>query len=108
MAKAKVYKIHITIDDSTLNIQAHKFAIEGSEFVTGDKTGRKFSRKLDKRNRDVIAYVLDSEEWDTIRTYWDGYYAWEDSTFLQVGDTPEEIQKWLDSLPEYSVSIGGN
>lgn len=109
MAKAKVYKIHVTIDDDTLNIQAHKLAItHDSQFVAGDATGKPFTRKiLDKRNREVLAYVLDLEEWDTIRTNWDGYYAWEDSTYLQVGEAPEAIQKWLDRLPEYELTLGG-
>jgi hypothetical protein len=107
MAKAKVYRVRISIDNETLNIQAHKFAIENNQFVAGDSIGRKFTRKLDKRNRDVLAYVLDSEEWDSIRTYWDGYYSWEDSTFLQVGDTPEPVAKWLDGLPEYELTLGG-
>jgi hypothetical protein len=107
MAKAKVYKIQITIDDSQLQVQAHAYKLQGTDFTTGDKIGKPFTRKLDKRNRDVIGYVLDSEEWDTIRTYWDGYSQWEDSTFLQVGDTPEPIQKWLDNLPEYELTLGG-
>ena len=107
MAKAKVYRVRISIDDSTLNIQAHKLAIENNNFVAGDTIGKAFTRKLDKRNRDVIAYVLDSEDWDNIRTYWDGYYSWEDSTFLEVGDAPEAVTKWLDGLPEYELQIGG-
>lgn len=107
MAKAKVYRIEISIDNSELQVQAYKYAVQGADFTTGDKIGKPFKRKLDKRNRDVIGYVLDSEEWDTIRTYWDGYHEWEDSTFLQVGDTPEAIESWLDKLPEYEISIGG-
>jgi len=107
MAKAKVYKIQISIDDSQLQVQAHAYKLKGADFTTGDKIGKPFTRKLDKRNREVIGYILDSEEWDTIRTYWDGYAVWEDSTFLQVGDTPEPIQKWLDNLPEYELTLGG-
>lgn len=106
MAKAKVYKIEISIDNSELQIQAYKFELKHSDFATGDKIGKPFTRKLDKRNRDVIGYVLDSEEWDTIRTYWDGYHVWEDSTFLQVGDTPEALANWLEKLPEYELTIG--
>lgn len=107
MAKAKVYKIEITIDNSELRIQAHSYKLQGASFTTGDKIGKPFTRKLDKRNREVIAYVLDSEEWDTIRTYWDGYHTWEDSTFLRVGDTPEAVEKWLHNLPEYELTLGG-
>lgn len=108
MAKAKVYKIEITIDNSELRIQAHAYKLQGASFTTGDKIGKPFTRKLDKRNRDVVAYVLDSEEWDTIRTYWDGYHTWEDSTFLRVGDTPEAVEKWLHNLPEYELTLGGS
>ena len=110
MTTTKIHAIDIAIDNNVLSVTPYKLAIEGDVFVnSGVRSGRQLELKLaSKQNRDVIAYILDSEEWNTIRTYWDGYLNREFTTYLTIGDVPARVQSWLDKLPEYKISIGGN
>jgi len=110
MSKTKIHSIAIRVEDDTLIVKAYKLAVQGGDFIrTNETSGKPFKCKITaKQNREVIAYILDSEEWDTIRTYWDGYYENEYSTYLTIGNTPDRVQKWVDALPEYEISIGGN
>lgn len=110
MTTTKIHAIDIAIDNNVLSVTPYKLAIEGDVFVKSDvRSGRQLELKLaNKQNRDVIAYILDSEEWNTIRTYWDGYFNREFTTYLTIGDVPSRVQSWLEKLPEYKISIGGN
>lgn len=110
MTTTKIHAIDIAINNDVLSVTPYKLAVEGDMFVkSGVRSGRQLELKLDnKKNRDVIAYILDSEEWDTIRTYWDGYFNREFTTYLTIGDVPARVQSWLDKLPEYKIGIGGN
>jgi endo-alpha-1,4-polygalactosaminidase (GH114 family) len=109
MTTTKIHAIDIAIQDDVLSVTPYKLAVEGDVFVKSNiRSGRQLELKLkNKQNRDVIAYILDSEEWDSIRTYWDGYLNKEFTTYLTIGDTPARVQSWLDKLPEYKISLGG-
>lgn len=110
MATTKAHAIDITIDNDILTVQAYKLGVQGNDFVkTNEKSGRPLEIAMKaKQNREAIAYILDSEEWDTIRTYWDGYSNHEYSTYLTIGDVPARVAKWVERLPEYNVTMGGN
>ena len=109
MTTTKIHAIDIAIQNDVLSVTPYKLAIEGDVFVKSSvRSGRQLELKLkNKQNREVIAYILDSEEWDSIRTYWDGYLNREFTTYLTIGETPARVQSWLDKLPEYKISLGG-
>ncbi len=110
MTTTKAHALDIFVKDDVLVVQAYKLGVAGGEFIRTDKkSGRPLEIAMKaKANREVVAYILDSEEWDTIRTYWEGYSNREFSTYLTIGDVPDRVQKWLDRLPEYEIKIGGN
>lgn len=109
MTTTKIHAIDITIQDDILSVTPYKVAVEGDVFVKSNiRSGRQLELKLkNKQNRDVIAYILDSEEWDSIRTYWDGYLNREFTTYLTIGEPPARVQSWVAKLPEYKISLGG-
>jgi hypothetical protein len=109
MTTTKIHAIDIAIQDDVLSVTPYKVTVEGDVFVKSSvRSGRQLELKLkNKQNREVIAYILDSEEWDSIRTYWDGYLNREFTTYLTIGETPARVQSWLDKLPEYKISLGG-
>lgn len=110
MTTTKIHAIDIAIDNNVLSVTPYKVAVRDDVFVKSDvRSGRQLELKLaNKQNREVIAYILDSEEWDSIRTYWDGYLNREFTTYLTIGGVPARVQSWLEKLPEYKISIGGN
>jgi hypothetical protein len=110
MATTKAHALDIFVQDDVLIVQAYRLGVSGTDFVrTGKKSGRPLEIAMkSKANRETIAYILDSEEWDTIRTYWEGYFNKEFSTYLTIGDVPDRVRKWVDRLPEYEIKIGGN
>lgn len=110
MTKTNIHAIAIRIDDDTLSVRAYKLAVQGGDFIpTNEQSGKPFSCKIHaKQNREVVSYILDNENWDEIRTYWDGYYENEYSTYLTIGEVPDRVAKWVEKLPEYEISIGGN
>ena len=110
MTATKIHSIAIRIEDDTLLVQAYKLGVQDNEFVrTDQKVGKPFTCKIHaKQNREVVAYILDSENWDEIRTYWDGYYENEYSTYLTIGNPPARVTAWVDKLPAYEITIGGN
>lgn len=113
MAKTKLYDIEICVEDGVFKIIPYKLELaydNGVPFFSTDTSeagqAKVFQCKLtDKRNRDLIAYVLDLEEWNETRTYWDGFSEWQTTEYLTVGDTPARISKWADSLPEYKLEL---
>lgn len=110
MATTKAHALDIFVQDDILIVQAYRLGVSGTDFVrTGKKSGRPLEIAMkSKANRETIAYILDSEEWDTIRTYWEGYFNKEFSAYLTIGDVPDRVRKWVDRLPEYEIKIGGN
>ena len=110
MTTTKIHAIDIAIQNDILSVTPYKVAVEGDVFVKSNtRSGRQFELKLkNKQNREVIAYILDSEEWDSIRTYWDGYFNREFTTYRTIGDAPERVKSWLAKLPEYKITLGGN
>ena len=109
MTTTKIHAIDIVIDNDILSVTPYKLEIQDDMFVKSNtRSGRQLELKLaTKKNRDAIAYILDSEEWDTIRTHWDGYYNREFTTYLTIGEVPDRVQTWLDKLPEYKITLGG-
>jgi len=113
MANTRVYDIEICVEDGLFKIVPYKLEIaydNGAPFLSTDYSAplkkRIFKCNLtDSRNRDLIAYVLDSEEWNETRTYWDGFSEWHNTGYLTVGDVPARISKWLNSLPEYKLEL---
>jgi hypothetical protein len=109
MATTKAHALDIWVQNDILNVQAFRLGVQGDEFIRTDKkSGRPLQIAMKtKANREAVAYILDSEEWDTIRTYWEGYTNREFSTYLTVGEVPDRVAKWVERLPEYKITLGG-
>lgn len=108
MAITNIHSLDIYIKDDTLKIDAYKLSIlpDATFGREQHKSGRSFQCSItDKKNHGILAYVLDSEEWDSIRTYWDGWTAREFSTYLTIGDVPARIKAWVDKLPKYEIQL---
>lgn len=113
MAKTKLHDIEVCIEDDVFQIIPYKLEItyeNGTPYFSADTSteGQStiFECKLsDKRNRELIGYVLDRENWDETRSYWDGFSEWNTTEYLTVGETPRKIAQWLKRLPEYELKI---
>jgi hypothetical protein len=110
MAMTKIHDVEVCVEDGVLKLIPYKLYLNtnGDLSAQTDEAGLGpiFTCKLsDKRNRDLVAYVLDSEHWDEMRDYWDGYSDWQESGNLQLGVTPARITKWAKSLPEYELTL---
>lgn len=110
MTTTNIHAIDIAIDNDVLSVTPYKIAVDSGDFVKSDtRSGRKLELKLSsKANKEAIGYILDSEEWNEIRTYWDGYGFSDFTTYLTVGEIPAKVQAWLNRLPEYKIALGGN
>lgn len=108
MAQTKLRDINIVIEDGKLTITPYKLEVSADGYLSGDHSskgqGSIFTCVFDKRNHDIISYVLDLEEWE-MRGTWDGYENWDTTEYLTKGETPARIQKWLDKLPTYEIRM---
>ena len=110
MAKTQVHEIEIAIEDGQLKITPYRLQIQYHDSLTprlvGDTTkkGKVFKCALTKKNHELVAYILDLDEWE-LRGNWDGYSDWQFTDYLRVGDTPERLKKWLDELPIYELRL---
>lgn len=110
MATTKLHDVNIVIEDGKLNIYPYKLEMsKDGPWFTGDYStygqGPTFSCAFNKRNHEIIAHILDLEEWE-MRGSWDGYDSWDTTEYLAKGEPPARIQKWLDKLPEYEIKMG--
>lgn len=55
----------------------------------------------DPKNKDIITFLVQDRDWAN----WDfeDYDDWVTLSQLDNADTPKEIKRWLDMLPEYEV-----
>lgn len=110
MAKTKVYEIEICVEEGYLKVIPYKLQIQYDDimkpYLCADTSKNKkvFKCAMNKKNHDVISYVLDLEEWE-MRGDWDGFSEWKTTDYLFEGDTPERIKKWLDELPTYELKL---
>jgi len=109
MAQTKLHDLNIVVEDGKLSLIPYKLQISVDGYFSGDYSkkgqGPVFTCVFDKRNHDIISYVLDLEEWE-MRGTWDGYDSWDTTEYLTKGDVPPRIQKWLDKLPTYEIRMG--
>ena len=108
----RLHDIEVCIEDGVFQIIPYKLYINEENHITADTStagqSKMFECKVnDKRNRELIGYVLDRENWYETREYWDGFSEWNTTEYLTVGDAPARITKWLKSLPLYEITIGG-
>jgi len=115
MALTKLHDIEICIEDNQLKIIPYKLRIQHRDNLTPyfesdcstEGQGPIFQCSIsDKRNRDLVAYVLDSENWDEVRGSWDGYSEWNTTEYLTKGEAPSRIKTWLRKLPTYDLRLG--
>jgi hypothetical protein len=55
---------------------------------------------MDEKHHEVIAYLLDSEEWE--EQDWEDHDYWNTTNYLLEGETPFMIKVWVRSLPYYT------
>lgn len=112
MAKTQLHDIEICIEDGWLKIIPYKLQIQYHDrltplFVADTSTSgqsRMFRCKLNKENHSLIAHILDLDEWE-MRGDWDGFSEWNTTEYLDQGETPERIKKWLQALPSYELKL---
>jgi len=109
MAKTRIHAIHIFIDNDQLVIEPYKLTIRPEGFGRESvPSAKRFHASLkDKRNAEVIGYLLDADNWQDIRTYWDGYQTRKHTSDLTTPLAPARITKWVESLPEYELTLEG-
>ena len=110
MVMTKIHDVEVCVEDGVLKLIPYKLYIDSNNSLSAQTDeaglGPIFTCKLhDKRNKDLVAYALDLEDWDEVRSYWDGFSEWQESGNLQLGEVPARIKKWARSLPEYELSI---
>jgi hypothetical protein len=110
MAKTRVYDIEICVEEGQLKIIPYRLQIQYQDTLTPyfstdtTKKAKVFKCAFTKKNNDIISYVLDLDEWE-MRGDWDGYSDWQVTDYLQEGDTPNRIKKWLEELPTYELRL---
>lgn len=107
MAITKLRHVGIQINEGVLTMSAYKFVLKGTS-LSVDYQWRSeddFTCNFNKRNHNVIAYILDLEEWD-MRGSWEGYSGNTTTEELSIGDTPTRIAKWLKAMKTYELRIG--
>lgn len=112
MAKTKLHDIEVCVEDDTLQVIPYRLEISyenGTPYFSADTSTEGQAEIFecditDKKNADLIAYILDLEEWQ-MRGDWDGYSAWDTTEYLTKGKTPSKIKAWLKRLPEYELSL---
>ena len=112
MVMTTIHDIEVCIEEDVFKIIPYRLYVNSNNDLTADTSTKglqeAFQCKLrDKRNRDLIAYVLDLENWDETRQYWEGFSEWNTTEYLTIGDTPTRIKQWLRKLKPYEISIGG-
>lgn len=112
MAFTTLHDIEVCVEEGIFKIIPYRLYIDSNNNLTADTSTKgeqeTFECKLtDKRNRELIGYVLDRENWDETREYWEGFSEWNTTGYLTEGDAPARIKKWLKKLKPYEISIGG-
>lgn len=115
MAKTKLHDVEICIEDNLLKIIPYKLRLQYRDRMTpyfeADTStqgqGPIFECDItEKKNKSLIAYVLDMENWDEVRSYWEGFSEWNTTEYLNQGEVPARIKVWLRKLPTYELSLG--
>lgn len=114
MAKTKLHDIEICVEGTQLKVIPYKLRVTYRDKLTPyfeadcstNGQGPVFEVSIrEKRNRDVVAFLLDSENWDSIRTHWDGFSEWNTTESLNTEGAPSRIKTWLRKLPTYELKL---
>ena len=103
--KIREYDFNTYVLDGITHVCAYQIEISSGGYVQ-TRTDNFITLSIDmtKENRDVIAYLLDNDEWDEEDlSNWNEYDKWYDESYLTEGDAPVMITEWLDNLPEYEM-----
>lgn len=102
--KTKDYDYNIYVLDGVLSLSAYQLEIapNGHTQIRTDNF-KTLDIPMIESNKDEIAYLLDSEEWEDDAYGWDEYDAWRGCDYLTEGDTPAMIAEWVNRLPEYEM-----
>ena len=112
MAKTKVYEIEICVEEGYLKVIPYKLQIQYDDIMkpyfsadTSKKGQSKvFKCAMTKKNHALVAHILDRDEWE-LRGDWEGFSEWQTTEYLDQGDVPERLKKWLDELPTYELKL---
>jgi hypothetical protein len=105
MNQIDLYDINIWYSgDDTLSITAYELA-EDSEgtYRTNTTKYNTLSIPMDESHREVVAYLLDNEDWEQMD--WEvleDYDKWDTTNYLLEGEPPFMIRVWVRSLPYYT------
>lgn len=104
LVKSKDYDYNIYVLDGVLSLSAYQLEMTRDGYIQM-RTDNYITEHypMTEENHDVIAYLLDNEEWDNDIAEWDECDIWRDKGYLTEGDAPVMITEWLDNLPEYEM-----
>ena len=110
-SKARFVHVQVSDDGKTLTLTPHRLRVANSvfneEFLTVDK-GHHAQDKVftcsmkNKQSKAVVQFVLPRQD---LRTYYDGYSAWESLERYVTQQAPEKLKTWATRLKEYEVEV---
>ena len=96
-----LYDINIWCNtEGVLNLTAVELKEDGDNYQSNHAKTITLPIPMDEKHHDVIAYLLDSEEWED--RDWIDHDYWNTTNYLLEGDTPFMIKTWVRSLPYYT------
>lgn len=103
--KSNQYDFNVWISEGILALCAYELEETGDGLQCRTDKFLVKDFEMIEQNHDVIAYLLDNEEWNNGDvSEWDEYDDWFDVAYLTQGDTPAIITEWVNNLPEYEVN----
>jgi len=100
-----VYDINIYCSNNILHLTAYKLVrlgYDGNTLRSEMNESVTLRLPMDEAHFEEVAYLLDSEDWFFDVEEWDEYDFWDTTDYLKVGNTPELIKNWVESLPPYT------
>ena len=107
MVKTKLHDVRISVENGILKLTPYKLHISSDNYLSADLSpagrGKVFEMSMRSPDKDLIDYILDTDH--TMRGDWEDF-AGSSSTERLAVNPPERLQKWLDKLPTYELSLG--
>lgn len=106
MVKTKLRDIEISVQAGILKVTPYKLQVSADNYLSGDISergrGKVFEMSMRSPDKDLIDFILGTDH--TMRGDWEDYLTHDTTERLAI-NPPERIQKWLDKLPEYELTL---
>ena len=95
-----LYDVNVYCDGDRLFVTAYELKQDASgKYATNTDRYATIDFEMTESNHDVIAYLLDNEEWDG--EDWEDYDFWHTVDYLIEGNIPPRIAEFVSLLPFY-------